>query len=264
VIAAEGLGHAVAGRTLLAEVTLHLIPGEVLAVIGPNGAGKSTLLRLLAGELRPSRGSVTLDGTPLAALPPRVLARRRAVVAQSAALAFPMPVREVVALGRLPWHGTAEAGRDAAATAGALQRAGIAHLARRPYQTLSGGERQRVRLARAFAQLDGAAPPAALLLDEPTASLDVAHAAALLRALRAIAADGTAVLAVLHDLNEARFVADRVLVLSDGRPVALGPPGTALAPAALASVYGLPFQALPDGGLLPVYGAEPGPQPPGG
>nr|WP_246527118.1 heme ABC transporter ATP-binding protein [Plastoroseomonas hellenica] len=255
----------------MADITLTLVPGAVLAVIGPNGAGKSTLLRLLAGELRPSRGNITLDSVPLSAMAPLALARRRAVVAQSAALAFPMRVQEVVGLGRLPWHGSRAAVRDDAATGAALHRVGIAHLARRQYQTLSGGERQRVQLARAFAQLDGAARPAALLLDEPTASLDVAHAAALLRALRALAAEGIAVLAVMHDLNEAHFVADRVLVLSEGRPVALGPPEEALAPTLLAPVYGLPFQALPDGGLLPEYGAipgrgfaPPGPTPPGG
>jgi iron complex transport system ATP-binding protein len=258
VIAAEGIGFTAGGRILLADITLTLAPGEVLAVIGPNGAGKSTLLRLLAGELRPSQGRILLDGAPLSATAPLALARRHAVVAQSAALAFPMRVQEVAGLGRLPWHGSGEAARDRAATAAALHRAGVAHLARRQYQTLSGGERQRVQLARAFAQLDGAVRPAALLLDEPTASLDVAHAAALLRALRALAAEGIAVLAVLHDLNEARFVADRVLVLSEGRPVALGPPKEAMTPALLAPVYGLGFQALPDDGLLPEYGAVPG------
>ena len=119
-----------------------------------------------------------------------------------------------------------------------MARAGVARLADRAYPTLSGGERQRVQIARGLAQLDGAVRPAALLLDEPTASLDAAHRAALLNGLRGLAAEGAAVLAVLHDLNEAAF----------------GPPAEALHPAAVEAVYGLPFRAVPGGGLLPEFG----------
>jgi iron complex transport system ATP-binding protein len=238
------------GRALLDAVSLRLRAGEVLAVVGPNGAGKSTLLRALAGELRPAAGRLDFAGLALRDWPPRALARRRAVVSQRVALAFPMTVAEVVALGRLPWHGTPEAARDREAVAAGMARAGVAHLAGRAYATLSGGEQQRVQVARALAQLDGAERPAALLLDEPTASLDAAHRAALLRALRALAEGGAAVLVVLHDLNEAAFVADRVAVLAGGRLAALGTPAQALDPALLAEIYGLPFRRVP-GGLLP-------------
>jgi iron complex transport system ATP-binding protein len=252
-IEATDIGFAAGGRDLLSGISLRLAPGEVLAVIGPNGAGKSTLLRLISGELRPKSGRITLGGTALSAIPPKTLARRRAVVAQSVALAFPMRVEDIVALGRLPWHGTPQQRRDPGAVAAALARAGIAHLARRHHHGLSGGERQRVQLARAFAQLDGATTPAALLLDEPTASLDVAHVATLLQDLRQLAADGLAILVILHDINEAQFVADRILVLNEGHPIALGPPEIALQPDLLARTYGIGFERLAGGAVLPRY-----------
>jgi iron complex transport system ATP-binding protein len=253
-IAAHDLAVRAGGRDLLHGVSLALRPGEVLAVVGPNGAGKSTLLRALTGERRADAGTVEMVGRPLGHWAPAEMARRRAVVSQSVALAFPMRAAEVVALGRLPWHATPHAARDSAAVAAAMAAAGIAHLTDRSHATLSGGERQRVHLARALAQLDGAARPAALLLDEPTASLDVRHRAALLRLLRALAADGLAVLVVLHDLNEAAFVADRVAVLADARLVALGPTGEVLRPALLEAVYGVPFRDL-GGVLAPAFAA---------
>ncbi|RAI60731.1 heme ABC transporter ATP-binding protein [Roseicella frigidaeris] len=255
-IEAEALTvRAPGGRALLREVSLGVAPGEVMAVVGPNGAGKSTLLRALTGELRPAAGRAAFAGRALRDWPPRALAQRRAVVSQRVALAFPLTVVEVVAIGRLPWLGTPEAARDEAAIGAALRRAGVAALAGRSYATLSGGEQQRVQLARALAQLDGAPPPAALLLDEPTASLDAGHRAALLGLLRDLAAAGTAVLVVLHDLNEAGFVADRVAVLQAGGCVGLGPPSEVLDPGLLRRVYGLPFRRLVDGALLPDFAA---------
>lgn len=239
-------------RALLDGVSLELRSGEVLALVGPNGAGKSTLLKALSGERRPDAGSVALAGRDLATLPPLVLARCRAVMSQSSSLAFPMTATEVVALGRLPWHGTPQASGDAAAVARALQAARIGHLADQPHATLSGGEKQRVQLARALAQLDGAAPPAALLLDEPTASLDVRHAAVLLRLARERADRGLAVLAVLHDLNEAAHVADRVAVLEGGRLIASGPPRDVLCPPILERAYGIAFRGHADTGLVPM------------
>lgn len=256
-IEAVGLGVRIGRRDLLRDVLVTLHAGEVMAVIGPNGAGKSTLLRVLSGELRPSAGTVTVAGRPVTDWHPLALARRRAVVSQTVGLAFPMTVAEVAALGRLPWHDSPEAARDVTAIAAALDRADVAQLAARSYTSLSGGERQRVQVARALAQLDGAARPRALLLDEPTASLDAAHRAGLLRALRGLAAEGAAVLVVLHDMNEATFVADRVAVLCKGQLVALGSPAEALRPEALAAVYGMPFRAVPGGGLLPEFGMRP-------
>lgn len=252
-IAARALTIRAGRRTLLDDVSLDVRPGEVLALVGPNGAGKSTLLRVLSGERRPDGGSVSLQGRDMAALPPVALARCRAVMSQSSALAFPMTAAEVVALGRLPWHGTPQAAGDAAAVARALQSAHIGHLGSQPHATLSGGEKQRVQLARTLAQLDGAASPAALLLDEPTASLDVRHAALLLQLVRERARSGLAVLAVLHDLNEAAHVADRVAVLAGGRLLACGAPGNVLCPDILEQVYGIAFRGAADTGLVPVF-----------
>jgi iron complex transport system ATP-binding protein len=242
---------------LIEAVSLRAAAGEVVAIAGPNGAGKSTLLRALAGELRPCAGVATICGVRASDWPPRLLARRRAVVSQAVDLAFPLAAEEVVALGRLPWHGAPGGGavRDNAAVTTAMERAGVSHLAGRAYATLSGGERQRVQIARALAQLDGAEAPAALLLDEPTASLDAAHRAGLLTTLRALAAAGAAVLVVLHDLNEAAFVANRVALLSAGRLAASGPPGLVLRPAALAALYGIPFRGQPGDGLVPDFAA---------
>jgi iron complex transport system ATP-binding protein len=256
VIEAHGITLRAGPRRLLEDVSLALRPGEVLAVVGPNGAGKSTLLRALSGERRPDEGLVAAEGRALQAWHPRDLARRRAVVGQHAALAFPMEAAEVVALGRLPWHATPQAARDRQAVAAALAATGIAHLAAQPYATLSGGERQRVQIARALAQLDGAPRPAALLLDEPTASLDVRHVGGLLALLRRLAADGLAVLVVLHDLNEAAFVADRVAVIADARCAAIGPAAEVLRPELLGEVYGVSFRGL-DGALLPRWAALP-------
>jgi iron complex transport system ATP-binding protein len=252
VITARDIVVRAGGRRLLDGVSLELRAGEVLVLAGPNGAGKSTLFRVLAGELAPHSGTAALESTALGDWPPLALARRRAVLGQHVALAFPMPARQVAALGRLPWHGTTQAGRDAQAIAAALRDADVAHLAGRAHATLSGGERQRVHLARALAQLDGAGMPAALLLDEPTASLDAGHRAALLRLLRRLAARGLAVLVVLHDLQEAAFVADRVALLEGGRLVACGPPAEALDPGLLEQVYGLPFRLVPGLGPIPL------------
>ncbi|MGX9962744.1 heme ABC transporter ATP-binding protein [Roseomonas sp. F4] len=255
-IAAEGVGFRAGSRALLSDVSLELRPGEVLVLAGPNGAGKSTLLKILAGEMACSAGTARLEGKALGQWHPRDLARRRAVLGQHVGVAFPMPAQAVVALGRLPWHGTPECARDGQAIAAALAEADVAHLAPRAHATLSGGERQRVHLARALAQLDGAGMPAALMLDEPTASLDAGHRAALLRLLRRLAGRGLAVLVVLHDLQEAAFVADRVALLEAGRLIACGPPEEALHPALLERVYGLPFRTLPGIGPVPLLGAE--------
>ncbi len=252
-IEACGLTVAAGGRELLRGVSLSVRPGEVVAVIGPNGAGKSTLLRSLAGELRAPAGMVRFAGQPITALRPAELARRRAVVSQAVELAFPMRADEVVRLGRLPWYGTAEAARDAEAVENGLERAGVLHLRDRAYATLSGGERQRVQLARALAQIEGATRPAAILLDEPTASLDAAHRVAMLRGLRGLAADGLAILIILHDLNEAGYVADRVGVLGQGRLVALGPPAEVLRAGTMRQIFGVAFREAPGGGLLPDF-----------
>ena len=222
--------YRIGAKTLVDGVSLCLRPGEVLAVIGANGAGKTTLLRLLSGELRPTEGAVWLDGRALASSDAEMLARRRAVLPQQSTLTFGFTAMEVVLLGRTP-HRTRHV-HDLDVARRAMQAAGVTHLAERSYPTLSGGEQQRVHLARALAQIWDAPEDGHryLLLDEPTASLDLAHQHGVLRTARRCARAGVGVLAVLHDLNLAAQHADRIAVLCRGRLLAEGPPEAVLTP----------------------------------
>lgn len=240
-----------AGRSLVAGVSLAIRPGKLHAVLGVNGAGKSTLLRLLAGDLRPSQGAVLMNGQELRSWPLRQRARLRAVLLQGENLRFAFTVREVVALGRhAALTGTPD--QEAALVAAAMAEADILGLAERSYLRLSGGERQRAQLARVLVQLallpGQAATPRYLLLDEPTAALDLAHQHACLALLRRRLGAGLGVLAVLHDLNLASSYADTISLLHQGRLLAQGPPAAVLTPELLAQAYGrsLRFQLLGD------------------
>ena len=207
------------GRTLLNGVDLEIRSGQITVLVGPNGAGKSTLLKALSGEHKLAGGRVSLDGKAIADLSARELACRRAVLPQSVEVAFSFTVAEVISVG-LMGSGAREAGR----VARLLQSVELPGFAARRYDSLSGGERQRVQLARVLAQLEcGHAEKASyLFLDEPTASLDLAHQFVVLRLARAHADKGGGVLAVLHDLNLAAMVADRIVVLANGGIIADG------------------------------------------
>ncbi|HEX2115707.1 MAG TPA: heme ABC transporter ATP-binding protein [Alphaproteobacteria bacterium] len=253
-IVAANLGIRIGGRSLLRHAALGVAPRQLVAIIGPNGAGKSTLLRAVAGELRPAEGSVTFDGVPVDRLPRGELARRRAVLPQAVRLAFPMLVEEVVALGRTPHFGTPTMADDQLAIEAAIARAGVSFLCGRMYDTLSGGEQQRVNLARVLAQIWERQPggPRYLLLDEPTAPLDVAQQHHVLRLVRELADSGIGICAVLHDLNQAATWADTIVAVRDGRCVAAGSPADVITEATLESIYALPFSVLtsPDGALM--------------
>jgi iron complex transport system ATP-binding protein len=259
ILSAEDVSYGVRGRAILQGVSLALHAGTLTVIIGPNGAGKSSLLRLLTGEIAPTSGRVLLDGAPLASLPPWRLACRRAVMMQAAQLAFPFAAHEVVALGASGvGRALSSAARDDVVMR-ALQAADVAHLAARPYQTLSGGEQQRVQFARALAQLEAGRSVAAkqlLFLDEPVSSLDLKHQLALLDAACALANQGTAVLAVLHDINLALAFADHLVVLHEGRLAARGEPTMIVTDNLLKQVFGvsLKLRRTPPGGapfLLP-------------
>lgn len=255
-IVAEKLGLSLGGAVLLDGVDLSLAPGGITAILGPNGAGKSTLLGLLAGERRPSSGEVRLDGRPLGRWRARALAERRAVVPQSSVLHFPFTVAQVVALGFAV--APPPPGRRAAILERVMAAADVAHLAARAVPSLSGGERQRTHFARALAQLAcaPAARPCALLLDEPTASLDPGHQHGLLAAVRAwVAESGGCAVAVLHDLTLAAQYADRVVVLQRGRVAAQGGVEV-LTPAVLEAVYGIAFERLHGADGTPVLAAR--------
>lgn len=234
-------------RSILEDVSVSVRPGRLLAILGPNGAGKSTLLGLLAGERRPDRGEVLIDGRPSAGWSPRELARCRAVMPQSASAAADFLVEEVVALGRLPFARSQHALQDGEAVEESIRTAGVAPLAGRRYGVLSGGERQRVQWARVLAQLwsrDREGHGRALLLDEPTSAMDLRHQGALLSQARRLAGGGMAVAAVLHDLNLAAAYADDVLLLREGRTVAGGPAAEVLTPGPLSECFGVRVERL--------------------
>lgn len=233
-IAVAGARLAYGGREVLAGVDLEVAAGEVVGLLGPNGSGKTTLVRLLSGVLRDFRGSVRILGRELSAISPRALARAVAVVPQEAQIEFPLSALEVVLLGRHPHlSGFAfESSRDLALAEAALARAAASELAARPIQELSLGERQRVLFAKALAQQ---AP--ILLLDEAVAALDLRYQVELCDRMREQAAEGAAVLAVLHDLNLAAEYCDRVALLEAGRVVAAGPTAEVLTYARLTAVY---------------------------
>ena len=215
-------------------VSLGLEPGELLVLVGPNGSGKSTLLALLSGWLGPDAGGVALDGVALGRVRPRERARRLAYLPQRVAPLYDLTVAELVATGRYPWGGTVPGPPvDDPVVGRALAATGLARLAERPFGTLSGGERQRALLASVLAQ-----ETRWLLLDEPTAALDLHHAVAIFHLLEAAAAEGRGVLAVTHNLNLAALFATRVGLMCAGRLEALGEPGDVLTAPLLERAYG--------------------------
>ncbi|MDX2524137.1 heme ABC transporter ATP-binding protein [Streptomyces europaeiscabiei] len=227
-------------REVLHGVCVAARAGEVLALVGPNGAGKSTLLGALAADLPVDGGVVRVHGRPVGEWSASELALRRAVLPQSAALSFPFTVEEVVRMGRAPWaRQPGMYDEDDASVAEAMAVTEVTGFAARPFSALSGGERARVALARVLAQR---AP--LLMLDEPTAALDLRHQELVLRVCRERARAGDAVVVVLHDLGLAAAYADRVAVLRDGRVAADGPPAGVFEEALLSEVYRQPVEVF--------------------
>ena len=230
------------GHTLLRHARLQIAPGQVHALLGANGAGKSTLLSVLAGPQPPQRGQVQINGETMASLPLLERARRRAVVSQQDRSEGSMRAWDSVALGRFPYQDEHSAGGQAAIEQ-ALRQTGSLGLANRELGGLSGGERARVQLARALAQLDNRLDePRYLLLDEPTASLDLAWQHRSLRRLRHLANEGLGVLIILHDPNLALRYADTVTLLRHGTVVDSGPTPTVMQEALLSELYDLPLR----------------------
>lgn len=243
-------------KTLLAAASARFEPGRVTAILGPNGAGKSTLLSLLAGLREPAAGQVLLDGLPLASFTPATLALRRAVMAQESQVAFDFTAREVVELGRYP-HRRRPSRDEAGIVTQALAASVCGGFAGQVFGTLSGGEKARVQLARAMAQVWEPLPggsPRWLLLDEPTAALDLAHQHHALRLVRNWAkGQGVGVIAVLHDLNLALRYADDALLLAGGQASCFGPVREVLDAERISRVWQLPCEPVSASGGVPQF-----------
>ncbi|RED44177.1 heme ABC transporter ATP-binding protein [Aestuariispira insulae] len=240
---AHSISLTLGGRRLLADASLSVQPGEMLCLLGPNGAGKSTLIKMMTGEIQPDEGLVTLNETMLAHYHPAELADRRGVLSQHTDLAFGFTAAEVVALGDRRGTCVPEM------IFWALDQVGMVTKARQEYPTLSGGEQQRVHLARVLLQLrlgHEAGKDQYLILDEPTASLDLAYQQRVLELARSLARDGLGVLAVLHDINQAMRFADRIAILKDGTVQAEGAPKAVATADRLSAVYGVHVDLLED------------------
>lgn len=241
-------GHP--GRTVGADLSLALHAGQVVALLGPNGGGKTTLLKTLLGLLPAQGGALRLDGRTLGewSLPER--ARRVGYVPQGQASTFGYSARQMVLMGRTAHLGllARPGARDHAVADDALRRLGIAHLADRSVHRMSGGERQLVLIARALAQ-----QPRAVLLDEPTASLDFGNQGMVMRAIRALADEGLGVLFTTHDPNQALRCADAALLLREGRVLAAGPVDDVVTAENLRALYGAPVDESGGQGGVPVF-----------
>ena len=238
----SNLKFEIRGSVLLHSLTLDLDSRGITGVIGQNGSGKSTLLKILARQQPASAGEVSYGGRPLGAWPNREFARTVAYLPQQTPATAGLKVRELVALGRYPWHGALGRFResDQAKVDEALSLTGVQPYADRLIDTLSGGERQRVWLAMLVAQ-----DARLLLLDEPIAALDVAHQVEVLRLLRRLSAEkGIASVVVIHEINMAARFCDRIVALKDGRLIAHAPPGEIMRPEKLRQIYDIPMSVL--------------------
>jgi len=247
-LAAEAVSVEFGAFRALDNVSFAVASGELVAVVGPNGSGKTTLLRTLLGLERSHSGRVRLDDREIARYSRRELAERIGALPQREEPAFPLTVREAVMLGRWAHLGPVApiTSADEHAMADALARCDVAGFEERMVDTLSGGEWQRVRIARALAST-----PQLLLLDEPTAALDIGHEMALFELLRHLVADGLGVLVITHQLNLAARFADRLVLLDHGRAVAAGAPADVLRAETLSHVFEWPVAVQPaiDGAL---------------
>lgn len=242
-VSTQDLSYEIEGNLLLDGVTMHADRGQLVGLIGPNGAGKSTLLRTISGILRNRDGSVKLDGTDIRELSTREVATALALVPQIAPYTYGFTSIELVLMGRYPHLGRfqIEGREDDRIAREAMRLTEIEEFADRTLDTLSGGERQRVFVARALAQ-----QPSILLMDEPTANLDVLHQLKVLDLVRQLVDDGLTAVAAIHDLNMASRYCDRLVLLNGGRVLAEGPPDEVLTPDTIETAFGVKSSVYQD------------------
>lgn len=240
-LTAQNVSYRVNGSWLVENIDLRVQAGEFLALVGANGAGKSTLLKLLAGDLPPSNGSVMLQNIPLKKYAAHELALQRAMMAQHVQVSFDFTVQEVVMMGRHPHirFGSGESRRDAEIVQQTLETTETVHLKHRFFPTLSGGEQARVTLARVLAQ-----DTPLILLDEPTAALDLRHQQLMMGLLKNLTTHGKAIVAIVHDLNLAAGYADTIGIVHGGKLVQHGAPADVLTEAVLQEVFALPVKVV--------------------
>ncbi|MEM6297616.1 MAG: heme ABC transporter ATP-binding protein [Bacteroidota bacterium] len=245
---AAGISKFIRQKCLLDRCSLDIKPGTFVAVVGPNGAGKSTLLKAMAGESKPSSGEIKINGKPLQKYSPKELSRVRAILPQFTFVNFPFTVRQVIEIGRYahdPKENTNQILDEI------LELTGLAHFAERSYQTLSGGEQKRVQMARIIAQLWGnTETPRYALLDEPTASLDLAQQHELLGLAKQLCQQNIGVLAILHDLNLAIQYADEILFLKQGKTMAYGACDQCVTQEIIEETFAYPVRLLREEGQL--------------
>jgi iron complex transport system ATP-binding protein len=238
-----GIGVKLGPGFELQALDFDVQPGQLVGIVGPNGSGKTTLLRLLSGALPSNKGEVDVDGRPLSTWSPTQLACFLAVVAQKTQLQFPFSAAQVVLLGRTPYLSGFgfERARDIEVAQQAMEETSVGHLSERLFPDLSGGEQQRVSIARALAQ-----EPQLLLLDEPTAHLDLQHQVGLFQLLRRRLRDGMGAVVVLHDLNQAAQWCDTLYLLKEGTLIARGGPDEVLTPSVIQQVFDVAVSVLQD------------------
>lgn len=249
-IHAQDVSVVLGGREVVRGVSLDVGPGELVALVGPNGCGKSTLLSVLSGTRTPEHGHIEVDGRDVRTTSMRELARHRSLVTQQNRVDTPFTVAQVVAMGRYPWLRTPRAANSPAVIADAMDLCELRDIADRPFGQLSGGQQARVSLARALAQ-----DTPVMMLDEPTAALDIHHQEQVLDILRVHRDAGNAVLLVVHDLTLAAAYADRVAVMKDGRLLAIGPTAEVMTVDLLSRTYDHPVEVIEHAGrqvILPV------------
>ena len=230
----DSVGLVLDGRAIVKTVSMEVHPGEVLALVGPNGAGKSSILSLLAGDVHATSGTAFLGDKDVTKYRPDEASRLRSVLMQANQVSFPFSVWEIVEMGRAPWGRTPLIAEDDEAIEEALSLADVGHLSERRFNQLSGGERARVSLARVLAQRTPL-----VLLDEPTAALDLKHQESVMRTIRDLADQGRGVVVVVHDLSVAAGYADRVAMVVEGRLEATGSPAGVIVADRVSRVYGV-------------------------